>query len=619
MRAGRHSGQPSRAPGEIYRKRLEERRDELESSLAAHGRLGLLRLAALAAGVAVGWAVWSQQTLSAWWLTLPLLLFLALGQRMQRMEKRHARLERTVTLYEEGLERLAGRWPGSGPRGERHLRDEHPYARDLDLFGHGSLFQLLCAARTSLGQSTLARWLLHAAAPEEIRHRNAAVEELAEELDLRERIAVLGDDVGDEIDPGALHRWVREPALGFSRAAVLAVRTGAALGLVAFFALFAWLAAVAGLVELPGAAQPAIRIYLSAAVLVLGLVTWRTRGAAGDIVAGIEEPGREIDLMAELLHCLQEARFQAPLLVRLVDDLDSGESPPSARIRALGRLVQLENSRDNFMVRLFGFLVLWDLQLAIAIDRWRTGTGAALERWLEVIGTMEALASLARYRYERPATVFPELIDGGGRFEAERLAHPLLPDEGLVRNDVALGVPHRVLVVSGSNMSGKSTLLRTVGVAAVMAQAGGSVRAASLRLSPLNIGASIRIQDSLREGTSRFYAEILRLRTLVELAGGDPPALFLIDEFLHGTNSHDRRAGAAAIISGLVERGAIGLVTTHDLALTDIVGALGEAAANVHFADDLRDGRMSFDYRLREGVVQKSNAIELMRSVGLEV
>jgi DNA mismatch repair ATPase MutS len=260
-----------------------------------------------------------------------------------------------------------------------------------------------------------------------------------------------------------------------------------------------------------------------------------------------------------------------------------------------------------------------------------------MRRWGAAVGEMEALASIAAYHYEHPEEVFAELVEGPPRFEAEAAGHPLLPAHEAVGNDVSFGGDAaRVVLVSGSNMSGKSTLLRTIGVSAVLAQAGVPVRVKSLRLSPLAVGASIRLADSLQEGESRFYAEILRLRAIVEQAGeyevegradgdaldgepSEPPVLFLIDEFLHGTISHDRRIGAEAIVRGLVDRGAIGLVTTHDLALTHIADVLGEGGANVHFEDHLEDGRMRFDYRMRPGVVEKSNALELMRSVGLDV
>ncbi len=237
---------------------------------------------------------------------------------------------------------------------------------------------------------------------------------------------------------------------------------------------------------------------------------------------------------------------------------------------------------------------------------------------------MEALSSFAGFHYERPSYAFPELAfpesaEQSPYFEGQALAHPLLPEDGVVANDVTITGELQVLVVSGSNMSGKSTLLRTIGVNTVLAQAGAPVRARRLRLSPLTVAASIRIQDSLREGASRFYAEIKRLRQIMQLADGPTPVLFLIDEFLHGTNSHDRRIGAEAIVRGLVERRAIGLITTHDLALAHIAEALGAVGRNVHFQDHLEDGRMRFDYKMRPGIVEKSNAIELMRSIGLEV
>src|SRR6185369_1720925 len=223
------------------------------------------------------------------------------------------------------------------------------------------------------------------------------------------------------------------------------------------------------------------------------------------------------------------------------------------------------------------------------------------------------------YTIEHPGDALPVIADGDPRFEADALGHPLLPAARCVRNDVVLDATGPILVVSGSNMSGKSTLLRAVGVNAVLALAGAPVRAARLRLSPLAIGASIRTLDSLSEGTSRFYAEITRIRQLVDLADGPQTLLFLLDEILHGTNSHDCRIGAEAIVRGLLRRSAIGLVTTHDLALTTIADDPTVHARNVHFADHVEDARMVFDYRMREGVVTHSNALALMRAVGLEV
>ncbi len=272
-------------------------------------------------------------------------------------------------------------------------------------------------------------------------------------------------------------------------------------------------------------------------------------------------------------------------------------------------------------------------QLALAVESWRRAAGPAVLRWMAAVGEIEALSSLATFRFEHPEYPFPTILDGDGGgsgsgtdaslalpvFDSEGLGHPLIPAARRVVNDLRLGGERRLILVSGSNMSGKSTLLRTVGVNVVLALAGAPVCARGLTLSPLALGATLRINDSLQAGKSRFYAELTRLKQIVDRAAGTPPLLFLLDEILHGTNSHDRRIGAEAIIRGLIDRGAVGLVTTHDLALAEVADALGARAANVHFEDHLEGGVMTFDYRMKEGIVRKSNALELMRAVGLEV
>jgi DNA mismatch repair ATPase MutS len=263
---------------------------------------------------------------------------------------------------------------------------------------------------------------------------------------------------------------------------------------------------------------------------------------------------------------------------------------------------------------------MYPLWVGLAAERWRQTHGAAVAGWVDTIGEFEALLSLGAYAFEHPDDSLPELIEGPPTFTGVELGHPLIPAARCVRNSVSISGSTRILLVSGSNMSGKSTLLRTVGINTVLAMAGAPVRARSLRLTPLQVGASIRINDSLHEGSSRFYAEITRLRQLFDLADRRTLSLlFLLDELLQGTNSHDRRSGAEGVVRAFAARGAIGLISTHDLALTDISGLQPGTLHNVHFQDELLNGRMTFDFTLREGVVTKSNAMELMRSIGLEV
>jgi DNA mismatch repair ATPase MutS len=354
-------------------------------------------------------------------------------------------------------------------------------------------------------------------------------------------------------------------------------------------------------------------------VVIEALVTYSLKKPLEDALHDTEHAFRDLGLLSGVLARLEAHCFQAPKLQALQQELASNTVPASQAISWLRTLVDLVNSRHNTMVRILDVPLMYSVQVAFAAERWRKAHGAAVERWVEAIGEIEALLSLAAYSFEHPADPFPEFSDGQASFDADNLGHPLVPAALCVRNNVSIGGGERVLLVSGSNMSGKSTLLRAVGMNAVLAMAGAPVRASHVRLTPLRVGASIRVNDSLREGSSRFYAEITRLRQIFDLEGSDPSLLFLLDELLQGTNSKDRRIGAEGIVRALVNRGAIGMVSTHDLALTDIGGSDGSYLHNVHFQDELADGKMTFDYTLRDGVVAKSNGLELMRSIGLDV
>jgi DNA mismatch repair ATPase MutS len=328
----------------------------------------------------------------------------------------------------------------------------------------------------------------------------------------------------------------------------------------------------------------------------------------------------DLKIFAKLLVRVEREPFAVPAMQALVRALASQDRRAGRSIEQLGTIAELAGSRQNLVVRWFlAVPLLYSVQVALAAERWRHAHGAKARTWVEVAGRFEALSSIAQYSFEHPADPFPDFVERPPRFRASSLGHPLIPSERCVRNDVDISGGTRALLVSGSNMSGKSTLLRAVGINTVLAMAGAPVRARSLELAPLTVGASIRINDSLSEGTSRFYAEIARLRQLQDLASGEPPLLFLLDEALQGTNSKDRRIGAEAILRAFLGRGAIGLVSTHDLALTEIRGIEEGSVRNVHFEDEIEDGRMKFDFKLRDGVVAQSNGLELMRSIGLKV
>ncbi len=337
------------------------------------------------------------------------------------------------------------------------------------------------------------------------------------------------------------------------------------------------------------------------------------------MIKAVDLPSHDLALISALLSRIEREPVESPLLTEIKTRLKTEGLPASVQIARLERLVnRLEWSYNEFF-KPIAALLMWSTHLAASIEIWRQHSGPAIQSWIAVTGEFEALTALATYRSEHPSDLFPELSGERVLFDARDLGHPLLPEAQCVRNDVHLGADVPLLVISGSNMSGKSTLLRTVGLNAALAWAGAPVRARSLVISPLRVAASIRVQDSLQDGRSRFYAEITRLRQIVELTNGEWPVLFLVDELLSGTNSHDREIGAAAIVRSLVDHGAIGLLTTHDLALAHIANLIQPPGANVHFVDTVENGSLHFDYRLHPGVVERSNALELMRSVGLQV
>jgi hypothetical protein len=606
-------------PRQAYSQLLDERRADIALREKRHTSLGYGRLAAVACAAVVVWLALVEHALSIVWTLIPVAMFAALMIVHDRLLQKLERRRRAARFFKRALERLDEQWAGAGETGDRYLTSEHPYAVDLDLFGKGSLFELLCTARTHIGEDTLARWLLSPASPETARTRQRAVDELRPRLDLREDLAITGEEARTGVDPVSLAAWGEAPAAMETGGLRVTLWLLTALGILGAMALLAWLVAISNIVRFPAGLDALARDLALVVLLINGLFLHRHRNATAAVVGAVEEAAHELGLLSEVLVRLEREKFQSPMLAKLRQSLDAEGEPPSQRIARLNKWMERLDSRDHVVVRVLEPFLLFTMHAALGVENWRRHCGPAVRRWLTATGEIEALCAFAGYAFDHPQDPFPEFVEGKAGLEAEGICHPLIPAEHAVRNDVRLGSAPQVLMVSGSNMSGKSTLLRTLGINVVLAQAGAPVRARRLRLTPLAVGASIRLSDSLQGGVSRFYAEILRIRQILDATAGALPVLFLIDEFLAGTNSHDRRIGADALVRGLVDRGAIGLVTTHDLALAEIAESLGARAANVHFEDHIEDGKIRFDYVMRPGVVRKSNALELMRSVGLEI
>lgn len=552
------------------------------------------------------------------YLTILLGIFVVVFVLHERVLRGLRTVRQRMGVYERGLARLEGRWPGTGRRGEHFLEASHPYARDLDLFGQGGLFELLCTARTSAGESKLASWLLAAAPRDEVMLRQPAIRELAPRTDFQEHMALAGEDIQTEgaRTPEALAAWAESaksaPGAGWLRLLTVALAFGWAAS------ILLWLLSRLGGIPLWQWGWVAAGLTVFNAAL---SYAWR-KGTA-ESAAAIEAAGEELSLLAAVFAAIEREQFSTEKLAALQGRLRASGMVPSHAIARLNSYREWIVSAHNLMIQAVDPVIFWTRQWVWAGEGWRSRYGSAVREWLNVSAEIEALLALAIFTREHPAYVFPQFVSEGPYLESEDLAHPLVQGRA-VGNDVRLGKAPgdsgsglRLIIISGPNMAGKSTFTRSVGVNAVLAQAGAPVRARRMYLSELQVAASICVLDSLQGGLSRFYAEITRIKQIYDLTARDLPVLFLLDELLSGTNSHDRQVGTESIVRGLLRHRGIGIVTTHDLALTRIIDTLDGSAANFHFGDTFAEGKLHFDYRLSPGIAQSTNALQLMQSIGL--
>ena len=595
-------GRGGGSPAAVYRRQLQELQRAQAIDQKRERLLGYVKVAIVLSAIVTG-LLFLRDRVVLELLLAPAVLFVVLAVLHEKVLHAIDRRGRAIRFYERGLGRVEDRWAGSGEAGERFFDPLHPYARDLDLFGKASVFELLCTVRTRAGEETLAAWLLAPAPVEEILARQNAVRDLQERVEFRERLSSLGETVRLGVHPEALSAWgERKPIFG-AQSTRIATTLLALLWILSLVCWGIW--------------------HLSAVAIAMTLVNlaWahRIHARLEEAAGSLEGAADDLELLTGVLRLVERERFSAPRLLRIQAALEREGALPSEAIHRLNRFAEYLNSRHNQIARFLDIFTFWSAQFVFAAERWQQQFGPHIRGWLAAVGEFEALSALSSYAFERPDDVFPEFFGQAALFDAEALAHPLLPASKAVRNDVKLGDGPQLVILSGPNMAGKSTFIRSVGVNAVLAQCGAPVRATRLTLSPLNVAASICILDSLSGGVSRFYAEIRRIKLVFDLAQQPVPVLFLFDELLSGTNSHDRLEGTGFIVQSLTGRGAIGIVSTHDLALATIPETMGGRAVNCHFEDQFADGKLAFDYRLKPGIVKTSNALELMRSIGLGV
>lgn len=600
-----------------YREAASAHRHEQEGWVRRSRQVAIARVVVFLASVALALSAfparggWSSAGLGL--AALGLLAFGALVVRHSRVDAAERRAAAFAQVNEEAASRVERRWAALPPPRPSPGDASHPYADDLDLFGRASLFSLLGSAGTEAGRQAVARWLLRPAAPGVVRERQEAVRELAARREWRETLAATARMV--EANPHELKvflDWAASPPWLTPKRWIVWLARGVA-------------ATTVPLAVLHGLGTIGSPYWMVPLVAALGLMAAYERRIHHTFSQAFSRE-RLFHEHAALFEHLARARFTAPLLGRLVAELHASGLAAPAEMAALGRLMRLADLRFQALFHFpINAFTLWDVHVLAALERWQSRTGLHLSRWFEVLGEFEALSALAWLAHDNPSWAFPEVDERADRLTADRLGHPLLPDGRRVDNDVSVGPPGTCLLVTGSNMSGKSTLLRAIGMNVVLAQAGGPVCARRLAMPPLSPFTSMRVQDSLEEGVSYFMAALRRLKQLVSEAervgAGSPWLLYLLDEVLQGTNTAERQVAVRRIMAHLLALPAIGAVTTHDLELASAPELAGRSEA-VHFSEGVASEgegvRLSFDYVLRPGVATSRNALKLLQLMGLD-
>lgn len=606
-------------PQTIYEQRRAQfarQRDAHDQRSRRYGNLNLLLIVALLA--AIGLAIW--YSASALFGLAGLLAAALVWSYVSHRRARDAaqRAGMLATINGEGLARLARDWnglprPSLARAGDPEAVIDPSSAADLDLLGTVSLEHLLNTPGTAIGKAALRRAILNPAPPQTVRLRQAAVAELASLVDQRQEAMLQGRLLGQSggnydqfIQWAEDEPWLSQrPGLLWTARLLTLLTIGLVIAQLAGFTVF-----------------PAL-IAVLAVNLVMSYTVGLRAGADLDRVAARQNV---FGAYAGIFDLIGSASYSSAEMLRLQGALGRGDSTAGGQLRSLARLMPLVEIRRSMFFFVVQALTLWSYHVLWLLERWQARAGQDVRGWLETLGEVETLMALGTLRHDQPGWVFPDLVeDGMARLAARGLAHPLLPSDAAVGNDVQVGPPGSFLFVSGSNMSGKSTLLRAIGVNVVLAQMGGPVCATAMQTSPLIVASSMRVQDSLDQGVSYFMAELRRLKAIVDRADQvearqTRPLLYLLDEILQGTNTSERRVAARQVILHLLHSGAIGAVSTHDLTLADSPD-LAAASVPVHLTESFTDGvngpSMTFDYTLRPGIATSTNALKLMALVGL--
>jgi len=524
-------------------------------------------------------------------------------RKHEKLSQAGKRADRLAEINAEEGKRVAGSYLPVDEGGD-FINPDHPYSADLDLFGRHSLYASLCRAHTPHGRHMLAAWLQSPASADEIKRRQEAVAEMSSKIELRQEMLYYAEKTDRTMqDLTQLANWGKKQAEGKgSDLFIMILQYGYSL---LTLAAIAW--SMAGILS----GWIALGLFLGSFLILKPFSKEITNSQAA-----CNGYSRTLKRFEGIFRTVAQSKFHSLMLLK-IQHTCSGEAVPA--VHKLSRISAAFDSRLNPLVHFFGNgLLLRDLSLLLNTRKWLRQYGPHLDEYFLSTAQLEALASLGNLLYNRPSFTFPKVMVGDYQLEMKDAGHPLIPEEKCVRNDISICGRGEVELITGSNMAGKSTYLRSIGINIVLGQAGAPVMASAARLTPTRLISSMRNADALDANISSFYAELLRLKLILDESRRHDNVFFLIDEILKGTNSRDRHKGSVALLRQLVKAYGCGLISTHDLDLAEKAGNM-QGVHNFSFEVDIRDGQLFFDYKKHPGICHSLNATLLMKQMGIEI
>lgn len=587
---------------------------EKEQFTALHKKLqqrksvfGILRLGSVIAVIAGFYFLWSINKLYAAGTTVIILaVFVRLIYKDLANRAAIKHLEHLIQINEEELAALSGRYYHF-QNGGQFLPHDHFYANDMDIFGHASLYQFLNRTTSEPGAEKLAAWLLSPAIPEEIIKRQSAVKELRSLPEWRQQLQAIGKESSIKTDTlTKIKKWLSEKTLFIQWKPWQVLR----------YLLPVVILTISGLTMYD---------YISmdvfyGALFIFAVVAFQINKVIAPLHEQLSKMVDDLDVLSESIAEIEKQPFTSPLLLELKSNLQQAKTTASKKIRELKNILDKLDIRYNIVISApLNLFLLWNLQQVLDLEKWKKENDQNVQLWFDTLAAFEALNSFAAIHFNNPEWCFPELKEKHFSISATALGHPLIPAEKRVNNYINIDHSGEVMLVTGSNMAGKSTYLRSIGINVVLTMAGAPVCAGAFAISPVQLLSSMRIADNLEESTSTFYAELKKLKTVIEKINAGEKVFVLLDEILRGTNSLDRHTGSEALIRQMIKEKAAAVLATHDVALAELVNEYPQNILNYHFDAQVSGEELYFDYKLKYGVCTNMNASILMKKIGLKI